>query len=594
MYPKYKDAPPMQSIEKAQQILRQLGVCAETAVEQRMDGIFSSTLTDTEGKWSSCGKGTTEEFCLASAFGEAIEHLCNFTAYNMFLLSQEAAQYGGFEHYPDEKRISIDQLPTEAPVIFADLRRSFYISECYETTDENLCLLLKRFFKSDDLACIPFYSIKKQKTVYLPEALLYNLCGSNGGGAGNTVQEAIGHGLDEIAERYVKEQIYHRHLTPPEVPREYVQKKCPELLDVIQSIERTGRYHISVKDCSLGKEYPVVAVIMTDKEQHAYLANFGAHPQFSIGLERCLTEMFQSYESNSADMSRKRMNRWCDIDPLVIDGAKNWVSLLRDDVGFLPNSFFAGIPSWQFCEWPEYPDYSNIIGMNTQMRRFLSAAEDVYIRNNSYFDFSAFKVYIPGISTTALPFSERHLHCLELTSSIADWLPKIRTLPDAFLNDLMRNYFHPDMFMSGIAISNLKESLGYAMYAALLRYFSLQDDAVRVLSWQGTPECDCAVELLRLSNRIRDREQLLGLLRMFYSEDAVQFAACWLDEKPFAAIAEQYMTHRYHIKTKSYADDAQSYIDRLHIRLKEHMRSHPIDQNQTGAVLTTLMQCAER
>lgn len=276
-YSKYKDALPQTTIQKAKNILDELGIHYELNVSKRMDGIYSSYLVDMNGKWSTCGKGTDEAYCTASALGEAIEHLCNYTAYPMMNLSEEACQYGGFDHYPDEITIPIQQLPEKAPEIFDDLRKSYALANGYHAPDGVLCELLKSFFGKEKLTCIPFYSLKKRDICYLPELLLYNLCGSNGGGAGNSPQEAIGHGLDEITERYVKEKVYHTHLTPPDVPVEYIERRCPELLDVIRQIEAAGEYHIYVKDGSLGKGFPVVCVVMINKEEHSYLEIGRAH-----------------------------------------------------------------------------------------------------------------------------------------------------------------------------------------------------------------------------------------------------------------------------------------------------------------------------
>ena len=68
-YSKHKDAPPEQSVAMAKIIFDNLGIKPDIEVTERLRGVFSSTLTDRAGSWVTCGKGTTEEYCLASAYG---------------------------------------------------------------------------------------------------------------------------------------------------------------------------------------------------------------------------------------------------------------------------------------------------------------------------------------------------------------------------------------------------------------------------------------------------------------------------------------------------------------------------------------------
>lgn len=455
-------------------------------------------------------------------------------------------------------------------------------------SDSYLCNLLKEYFHTDILSCIPFYSINKKKLVYYPEALMLNLCGSNGGGAGNSISEAIGHGLDEIAERYAKHQIYNYHLTPPEISREYIKENCPELLDIIHEIERTGRFKIFVKDCSLGKGFPVVAVLMTDCVNHSYLANFGSHPQFAIALERCFTEMFQAYEIDNNHTQRKSMKKWIRTDSELLNSTRNWVSLLRDDLGFLPESFFCGKPDWCFKEWKKFPDYNNTLGMKYQIKNFLKYAQDIYIRSNSYFEIASFKVYIPDFSTTALPFNERHLHCMDLNNSLNDWLYNCRHLSNIELKDLLNNYFHPDMFMSGLSFPSMQEELWYSLYSALLYQFGEKEKAKRVLLNQSNNLCDVAVVALELIDS-KSNEDISTLISMFYSEDELKFAKCWLDNNVFAALIENYVINHFSPRCKGEKDKSQKKINELHITLKKHMLEHPINQKEFGETLNSLL-----
>ena len=133
---------------------------------------------------------------------------------------------------------------------------------------------------------------------------MVSLCGSNGGGAGNTPAEAIGHGLDEICERYAKQQIYTKRLTPPTISAEYIEDNYRFLHTIIQEVQEKYGYKVIVKDASLDKNLPVVAVLIIDQLNHKYLVNFGSHPSFAVALERCFTELFQVFDPENTGITR--------------------------------------------------------------------------------------------------------------------------------------------------------------------------------------------------------------------------------------------------------------------------------------------------
>lgn len=574
-YSKFKDELPKVSVENAKKVFKKLGISYNIQTIKKAEGVYSSVLFEPQGRWITCGKGTTEEYCEASAWGEAIEHLCNYTAYNMMNLSQEAKEYGGFDHYPDEILMDIDQLPQEVPELFEDVRKSYILANGYCVSDKILCALLKSYFGKDTLPAIPFWGIKGKNVRYFPEALIYNLCGSNGGGAGNTPQEAIGHGLDEITERYVKEKIYHEMLTPPNISEEYISKRCPELIETIRDIEKSQDVSITVKDASMGKEFPVVCVVMVNKKNQTYLANFGSHPRFEIALERCLTEMLQAYEVDNNTAARKDMSSWNNISDEMILSTRNWVSILRDDVGFIPDTFFAGTSSWDFKEWPEYEEYSNMIGMREQIERLGKISPEIYVRNNSFLNFCSYKVYVPGVSTTALPFSERHLHCYELN----DVIQKENAFTEEVKYDLLNNYFHPDMFMGTLSYASMGDYMWYSLYAALLVHFGEEEKAIKILQMQNNKLCTCGVRILQLKKKNYSRDTIEKLLEVFYNLEEIEYARCWIDDNAFENLIEKYVKGCYEVRAQGIINEGQEAINQLHMNLKKCMSENIVPQD---------------
>ena len=584
-YSKHKDAPPEQSVAMAKIIFDNLGIKPDIEVTERLRGVFSSTLTDRAGSWVTCGKGTTEEYCLASAYGEAIEHLCNYTAYDLSRISVAADQAYGFFQYPDEVNVKISEIPTRFPQIYSDLKESYGMLSGHTASPEAIIHLLKQYFDTDNLPCIPFYSVKTRQEVLLPNALLSNLCGSNGGGAGNTPEEAIGHALDEIAERFAKERIYHTGLTPPDVPFSFIQTYAPELLPIIAEIESSGQFRVVVKDASLGLGLPVLCVLLVDQENQRYMVNFGAHPSFPVALERCLTEMFQFYESGNTQMRRKKMTSTLLPDERILNGISNWVSLLKDDVGYLPLSFFAGEQSWPFCGWDIIPDYTNAMGLQRQLETLGSLSNDIYIRNNSYFPFYAYRVYIPGVSTTKLPFDEKQLNSFLISRKMKQYFSKGSSLSVSDLTILRDYIFDPDTFASSLVLHNLGEEQRYILYAALLKDLGEPMRALSILNMFEDKRSKCAALALRLRALGYTDDLVHQLIDLFYGKADGKYGIFWLSESVFPHLIESLFPSDPREEETNTSIDHNTALNALHLRLKAHMQKTPLAQSDTDIVI---------
>lgn len=584
-YNKHKDALPEKTVAMAKIIFDDLGIKPDIVMTERLKGVYSSTLTDREGGWVTCGKGTTEEYCLASAYGEAIEHLCNYTAYDLGRISGAVDHAYGFSQYPDEVNVRISEIPTRFPQIYSDLQESYGILSGRTASPEAIIHLLEQYFGKDTLPCIPFYSVKTRQEVLLPNALLSNLCGSNGGGAGNTPEEAIGHALDEIAERFAKERIYHTGLTPPDVPLSFIQDHAPDLLPIIAELESSGQFRVVVKDASLGLGLPVLCVLLVDQENQRYMVNFGAHPSFPVALERCFTEMFQFYEGGNTQMRRKKMTPTLLPDEKILNGISNWVSLLKDDVGYIPLSFFAGEHSWSFCGWDIMPDYTNSMGLQRQLETLGSLSNDIYIRNNSYFPFYAYRVYIPGVSTTKLPFDEKQLNSFLISQKMNNYFSKSATLSVSDLTILRDYIFDPDTFASSLVLHNLGEDQRYILYAALLKDLGDPMRALSILDMFEGKRSKCAALSLRLRAMGYTDAMIHQMVDLFYGEVDGQYGKLWLSEPVFPHLAESLFSSDTLAAENNKSVDYNTALNALHLRLKAHMKKIPLSQSDTDNVI---------
>ena len=398
-YSKYKDLLPKETIEKAMNILSLLGIKCEETSHHPSQHLYYTRLQIPLLGWGTNGKGTTEDYSRASAYGEMMERLQNLHLPDSMIesIDKEAATHNGFKYYPDETHITIEHVFLELPDLKKDMCQTYQEAEGTMPNDEELKHSWEKWNEGDSFTGLPFFSVKRNSVTTLPYEIVRRLCRSNGIASGNTFEEALCQALCEIIERYALERMFVDGLTPPEIPLSYISSNFPELYATIKEVEAIGNFRILIRDGSLGKGLPVVCLFFIDYERQSYRIKLGCHPKFPIALERCLTELAQgtdfSERSNAKQMTSLNIcghNDW--------DTFKNWSSMFRSNKGCVPLSMFFSKPSWNFYEWDSLTDYDNKKGASLLMNLCLSISTDVYIRDNSFFGFPCVRVYVPGIS----------------------------------------------------------------------------------------------------------------------------------------------------------------------------------------------------
>ena len=144
------------------------------------------------------------------------------------------------------------------------------------------------------------------------------------------------------------------------------------------------------------------------------------------------------------------------------------------------------------------PDYTNSMGLQRQLETLGSLSNDIYIRNNSYFPFYAYRVYIPGVSTTKLPFDEKQLNSFLISQKMNNYFSKSATLSVSDLTILRDYIFDPDTFASSLVLHNLGEDQRYILYAALLKDLGDPMRALSILDMFEGKRSKCAALSLRL------------------------------------------------------------------------------------------------
>ncbi len=337
-YIKGKDVCLEESITKMQALLKEAGFKIEqVSWLNPAPNIYSLHIKDQHYPFLfTNGKGASRKSALASALGEFFERLGTNYFFADFWLGDLKNQQQDWLYYPDEKSFTPNKF------------RDCLSNNLWVIYDENNNLeaqdLLSLNDDFDGIRCLPMLEEGFRNPVYFPINLLNNLYASNGLCAGNTQTEAKVQGLSEIFERWVKSRVLKENICLPLVP-ESIIKKFPTVLEARQKLEEKGIY-VSIRDASLGGQYPVMNVTLLDQNTGQCFASFGAHPIFEVALERTLTE---SLQGRSLDLLEGFKTPVFDLD--LVAGAENIENHFIDSSGLLHAHFISHQYDYEFSSW---------------------------------------------------------------------------------------------------------------------------------------------------------------------------------------------------------------------------------------------------
>jgi len=389
-YDKSKDKKPQETILEIQKILLDCDLFPVVKwQEEELSGILSNRVTLFPTSLGTNGKGTDERYAMASGLAELMERIENgILGKNQ--QSPRLRDYMGFSRCPDEIPVPIDDLIRQDDPFMRHLFRCMGM-----ITVSQKRALLSDYARSLDLrddgnaVCIPYVDVSGGRQIFLPVEVVLFYYGSNGMAAGNTREEAMVQGLCELLERYANRKVING-LVPPEIPREYLARF--QTARLIDEIERGGRYRVSVRDCSLGRGFPVLATIIVDRERGRFGVKFAAHPSFEVCLERTLTEALQGKRLEAfASMN------WIDSEEGCASPS-NYPNLLKVGAGWYPLDFLCGEASYPFQPWNERNHDGNTGMLKNLLRIIREEGFEIIVRDASHLGFPAYQILVPGMS----------------------------------------------------------------------------------------------------------------------------------------------------------------------------------------------------
>lgn len=401
----YKERSAQETIATLRAILADLDLLPEETFHANpYPEIFSVSLElpASKGGFRANGKGRTPEYCLASAYAEFVERMQNglFAAFPRTIVAR-LEQTHGYYYTPDERYLQAADLAALPLPIVADIVR-YNGGDCKEFMDAYVERV--RDNGAPGVVSVPFFDTRSRTLRYLPLNLLLLTVGSNGMAAGNTTAEAIFQALCELLERWGAAEVFYKQLSPPSIDREHLGQ-FPDECAIIDAIERSGKYRVTVKDFSAGRRIPSLGLIVENLPAHTYRLNVGCDTCLQVALSRCLTEVYQGIGDEAAfDASTLPIPQ--DEAPYFVsdDDASRYqrfrvfAQFTRDNSGPFPASLFRAQPDYDFdpTVWTQKLSYE------AEVRRlvayFHSQGHTIYLRDVSFLGFPSVFVYIPEVS----------------------------------------------------------------------------------------------------------------------------------------------------------------------------------------------------
>lgn len=394
---RYKADSPENTVGKILKTIHSLGIPIREITLGDGDKFFSCRITITHDEDTSIGtngKGMNTLYARASGYAEFMERLQN----RAIVYPNPASIGAPCRFYPDEKdyvwthQEAEAQIKQFAPRVFPpDLGLKAQVVEG----------------KS-----LPFYDVNAAKTIDFPYSLIRWTNGSNGMCAGNIREEALIQGLNEIFERYCIQEMYLRQITPPDVPLS--EFEGTEILKRLEYVRDNYGMDFRVKDISLGEGFPVLGLLLYNKDKTKYIVHLGADLNARVALERCFTEIFQGYTAETLRFENdvndcERLDLFNEFKRSLMHGRGRQYASFFDDKPSYPYTGHTTIPEGSdfkedlqnICQWVKDKGYN------------------IYIRDNSFLGFPALHIVIPGLSEIDRTFCDinRRVDHMQLTEN---------------------------------------------------------------------------------------------------------------------------------------------------------------------------------
>lgn len=206
---------------------------------------------------------------------------------------------------------------------------------------------------------------------------------------------------------------------------------------MLKQLEKEG-LDIIIKDFSLGKNLPVIGVLILDKINNKYNIKVGSDLVPSRALERCLTEFYQSSTTPNLRLiekldEHKKFNKENNYFDFV-----NYGYISKFSAGNWHKSFFSNEFSYEFEGFNTDLGNSHEKDINYLKNLIQDFNTNIYIRDVSYLEFKSFYVFISELSDYKANKIDDYYRIIEFSNQMEKLL-SIKKLNDSELFELGKN-----------------------------------------------------------------------------------------------------------------------------------------------------------
>ena len=386
----YKTDTPENTIKRITQILKSVDITVRQEDLKSVAGILFSCVYSIEGikALAQNGIGPSREFAIAGALAELMERMQNLIIF--------------------DSKIGLSE--TDILHLIPDMIEIDNLDELYAINDKECASDIQRVCEeliispSGPIYVDKFYDVKNDTVVFLPHPNMILTTGSNGMCAGNTPAEAIVAGISEILEREVLKQIYAENVIPPTIPDEFIKNwnyyKFTKALN-------NKDISIIIKDCSLGKHFPVVGIIAVNNVTGRYKFALGSHPVFDYAMEHAFAELYQGFNVEDIYELGKEMKLGNDpfesSTEIDRDNIRtiNYIAQYSRGKGEIPEGIFYKEPTYEF-ESLVWDIFNNSASYEENLKIFkrliISNGSNIFVKDLSFLNFPTYYVYITKYS----------------------------------------------------------------------------------------------------------------------------------------------------------------------------------------------------
>ncbi len=396
---KYKERKPKEAVQVIKDFFNKYKyTIKEVTILQKTDFIWCCNLSlyfKDHFICSAYGAGTTKDFCLASGYSKLYEIFANRQPiFDNIVLTDKLQsllyEQQGCTFKAGEQKLLVDQLCLDSNI------KQMLLQLNVNYRDSKFEPVLKSMVRNNTFIGEPAVSLTTGNVVYYNPLLLKLVIGSTGTAAGNSLEEALVHGISEIVEKQTA-YLFGQNDTLQYYQINHATLKSKVTQLAIEQLQTAG-YEVFIIDLSYNFDWPVVLVAAYNKATKNYTSFFSAFPEFELAVEQAICKCCQKVISFGTESVYAADSVLFKLFEHTMSGNKNILIASRDYNNISEHALLTTklVDTCNYNCFLKSKAYSNLELLNSYKNLFIRHDTDIFMFDNSLCDeFRAVTVYCP-------------------------------------------------------------------------------------------------------------------------------------------------------------------------------------------------------